>query len=101
MLPGTGITSSPVTSPGTGQSDTILVGTGSNRLVRAEMVISRHPGQTVIDVRPGGLPGTWPGGLRLVNRLWIARKAHQVLQAGPGDYRISRGSGRGSAMTVS
>lgn len=79
VLPGTGITASPVTSPGTDQTDTILVGTGSNRVFRAEVAISRHPGQTLIDVRPGGLPGTWPGGLKLVNRLWIARKAHLVL----------------------
>jgi hypothetical protein len=60
-----------------------LVGTGSNRVFRAEVAISRHPGQTVIDVRPGRLSGTWPGGVKLVDRLWIVRKAHQVLLAAP------------------
>jgi hypothetical protein len=84
VLPGTGITTKPVTSPGRDQSDTILVATGSNRVFRAEVVIARHSGQTLIEVRPGGLPGTWPGGLKLVNRLGVARKAHHVLRAAPG-----------------
>jgi hypothetical protein len=41
-------------------------------------------GQTFIHVNPGGVPGTSPGGLKLVDRLWIARKARQVLQAAAG-----------------
>jgi sugar (pentulose or hexulose) kinase len=84
VLPGTGINATPVASPGTDQPDTILVGTGTNRVFRAEVAISRHSGETLIQVRPGGLPGTWPGGLRLTNRLGIARKTRQVLQAAPG-----------------
>jgi hypothetical protein len=84
VVPGTGISTNPVTSPGPDQPDTILVATGSNRVFRAEVVIARRSGQTLIEVRPGGLPGMWPGGLKLVNRLWVARKAHQVLRAAPG-----------------
>jgi hypothetical protein len=82
--PGVGSTQTPSPARGTDQSDTILVGTGSNRVFRAEEAISRHSGETLIQVRPGGLPGTWPGGLRLINRLGIARKTRQVLQAAPG-----------------
>jgi hypothetical protein len=83
VLAGKGI-GNPVASPGSDRPDTILVGTGSNRVFRAEVTISRHSGRTLIDVRPGGLPGSWPGGLRLVNRLGIARKAHQILGVAPG-----------------
>ena len=80
VLSGTKINASPEPD----QPDAILVGTGSNRVFRAEVAISRHSGQTFIHVNPGGLPGTWPGAVKLVNRLWIARKAHQVLQAASG-----------------
>jgi hypothetical protein len=81
VLVGLGSDAGLVNNPGLDKTDSILVGTGSDRVFRAEVTISRHSGQTVIDVHPGGLPGTWPGGLKLVNRLWIARKAHQVLEA--------------------
>jgi|SRR5665213_1889898 len=81
VLGGRGIDVDPVPHPGLDSSDTILVGTRSNRVFRAEVTISRRPGQSVIDVRPGGLPGTWPGGIKLINRLWIARRAHKVLEA--------------------
>ena len=84
VLPGTGINANSVTSPASDQPDTILVGAGSNRVFRADAAISGRSGQTLIDVRPGGLPGTWPGGVKVVNRLWIARKAHRVLCAAPG-----------------
>jgi hypothetical protein len=84
VVPGTGITKNRVTSPGPDQPDAILVATGSNRVFRAEVVIARHAGQTLIEVRPGGLPGTWPGGLKLINRLGVARQTHRVLQAASG-----------------
>jgi hypothetical protein len=84
VLPGQEINANPVAGPGSDPLDTILVGTGSNRVFRAEVAISRHSGQTFIHVNPGGLPGTWPGGLKLVNRLWIARKARRVLLAAAG-----------------
>jgi hypothetical protein len=84
VLPGTGITANADAGAGPDQPDTILVATGSNRVFRAEVVITRHSGQTLIEARPGGLPGTWPGGLKLVNRLGVARKVHQVLRAAPG-----------------
>lgn len=73
-LPETGINASSVSRPGSDQPDNLLVGTGSNRVLRAGVAIPRHSGQTRIDVRPGAWPGAWPGALKLVNRLWIARK---------------------------
>ncbi len=84
VLLGTGVDANSVTSSGSDQTDTILVGTGSNRVFRAEVAISRHSGQTHIDVTPGGMPGTLPGGVKLVNRLWTARRARQVLRSAPG-----------------
>jgi hypothetical protein len=84
VAPGTGIPANSDTGPGPDQPDTILVATGSDRVFRAEVVIARHSGRTLIEVRPGGLPGMWPGGLKLVNRLGVARTAHQVLRAARG-----------------
>jgi hypothetical protein len=63
--------------PGQGP-DTILVSTGSsrlsNRLFRAQVTLTRRPGQTVIRIRPGGTSSEFP-----VNALGIARKIRQVL----------------------
>ena len=83
VLPGQRINAKPA-SAGSGSPDTILVGTGSNRVFRADLAISRHSGQTIVHIRPGGLPGTWPGGIQLINAAGIARKVSQVLQAAPG-----------------
>jgi hypothetical protein len=41
--------------------------------------ISHDAGKTILHISPGGL--TPPP--RLINRLWIARKVHQVLLAAP------------------
>jgi len=83
VLPGLGVAEDPPLARDRIPVDTILVGTGSNRVFRVEVTISRHSGQTFIDLHPGGLPGAWPGGLKLINRLWITRKARYVLQAAP------------------
>jgi hypothetical protein len=83
VLPGERISQDPINNSNPDQTDTILVGTGSNRLFRAEVTISRGSRQTILHIRPGGLPGTWPGGLKFVNRLGTARKVHRVLQATP------------------
>jgi hypothetical protein len=63
--------------------DTILVSTGSgrlsSRLFRAQVTLTRRPGQTVIRIRPGGTSSEFP-----VNALGIARKIRQVLATAPG-----------------
>ena len=58
-------------------SDTIVVGTGSARVFRAQVRISQDAGQTILHVSPGGL--SLP--LRLTNRLWIVRKVGRVVRA--------------------
>ncbi len=58
--------------------DTILVTMGSSpvssRLFRAQVTLSRPPGQTVIRIRPGGTSAEYP-----INALGIARKISHVL----------------------
>ncbi len=76
---GTGSAASPVSGWRIHQIDVILVGTGSNRSLGGEVATSRDPGETLVDVRPGVLPRTWPGGLRLVTGLGIARRARLAL----------------------
>lgn len=79
VLPGKGMNWNPVGSPRADQPGKIVVGTGSTRLFRAEVVISRHSGQTALQVIAGGI--SLP--VRLTNRLWIAEKVRRVLQAAP------------------
>jgi hypothetical protein len=79
VLPGTGVNWNPVGGTRPDHPDTIVVGTGSTRLFRAQVRISQDAGETILHVSPGGvtlLP-------RLTNRLWIARKVVQVLRAAP------------------
>lgn len=63
--------------------DAILVSIGSNRLsnqfFRAQVTLTRPPGQTVIRIRPGGTSSEFP-----INALGIARKIRQVLASAPG-----------------
>ena len=77
VLPEKGMNWNPAGGPRPDQPGKIVVGTGAARLFRAEVIISRHSGQTVLRVIGGGL--TLP--VRLTNRLWIADKVRRVLQA--------------------
>jgi hypothetical protein len=79
VLPGKGVNWNPVGRPRPDHPDTIVVGTGSTRLFRAQVRISHDAGETMLHVSPGGL--TPPP--RLINRFWIARKVHQVLLGAP------------------
>ncbi len=58
------------------EPDKILVGTGSNRIVKAEVKIVRKAGQTQLRIMPGGL--SWD---IVLNSLGIARKVRKVLAA--------------------
>jgi hypothetical protein len=79
VLPGTSVNCwNPVGGPRPDHPDTIVVGTGSTRLSRAQVKISQDPGKTTLHVSPGGI-----GLLTLTNRLWIVRKVRQVLRAAP------------------
>lgn len=65
--------------PSPDEPDAIVVGTGSNRVVRTQVRIDRTGGQTHIKVMPPG-----PITVRLPNMLGIARKVHRVLVEAPG-----------------
>jgi hypothetical protein len=79
VLPGTGVNWNPVGGPRPDHPDTIVVGTSSTRVFRAEVRISQDAGTTILHVSPGGITLV----PRLINRLWIARKVRQVLRAAP------------------
>ena len=79
VRPGTRMAQSSRGTPHPGEADAILVGTGSNRVWRAEVEIVRHARQTSFTVSSGGI--SW---IRLVNHLGLARKVRRVLaQLGP------------------
>jgi hypothetical protein len=79
VLPGTGVNCwNPIGGPRPNHPETIVVGTGSTRLARAQVRISQDAGRTILHVTPGGI-----GLLTLANRLWIVHKVRQVLSASP------------------
>ena len=78
VLPGPGVNWNPVGGPRPDHPDTIVVGTGSTRLARAQVKISQDAGKTTLSVSPGGF-----GLLTLASRLWIVRKVRQVLRVAP------------------
>jgi hypothetical protein len=79
VLPGTGVNCwNPVGGPRPDHPDTIVVGTGSTRLSRAQVRISHDAGETIMRVTPGGI-----GLLTLTNRLRMVRRVRQVLRAAP------------------
>jgi hypothetical protein len=69
----------PVGGPRPDQPGKIVVGTGSTRLFRVEVVLSQRSGQTVLHVITGGLTLV----PRMTNRFWIGKKVRRVLQAAP------------------
>ncbi len=79
VLPATGMNWNPAGGPRPDQIDKITVGTGSTRMFRAEITISRRSGETVLHVIAGGVSLL----IRPVNRLWIAERIRRVLQAAP------------------
>jgi hypothetical protein len=78
VFPGAGVNWNPVGGPRPDHPDTIVVGTGSARVFRAQVRISQDAGETILHVSPGGY--IWP---RVVNTFGVARKVRQVLAAAP------------------
>jgi hypothetical protein len=74
VLPWTRMARSSRGKPHPDQVDAILVGTGSNRVWRAELEIIRNGQQISFNVSSGGI--SW---IQLVNNRGIARKIHKVL----------------------
>lgn len=75
VLPGMRTARKPLAGPEPAEPDTILVGTGSNRLFKAQLTISRHTmGHTDVRISPGGL-----GWETIVSSFGIVRKVRRVL----------------------
>ncbi|MGH3191651.1 MAG: hypothetical protein ACRDOU_28180 [Streptosporangiaceae bacterium] len=77
VLPDEAVTLNAVGKPQPNHPDTIIVGIGSARLLRAQVKISSGPDATTLHVTPGGLTVLW----RMTNRLWFVRKVRRVLAA--------------------
>ena len=61
-----------------GQSNEILVGTGQNRLVKAQVTLTPRGGQTELRISAGGLTWDW-----LMNSFGVAQKVKKVLTSAP------------------
>jgi hypothetical protein len=61
-----------------GRPNTIAVGTGDNRIVKAQVTITPQNGQTELRIRPGGITID-----RLVNTFGIAREIRRALANSP------------------
>ena len=61
-----------------GDADALLV--AGRWLQRANVRVVRRADRTEIDVSPGA---TYPGLIRLIDRVGIARKVHQILEHAP------------------
>lgn len=79
VLPDTAVNWNPLGHARPAHADTIVVGTGSSKLFRAQVKIYRGPEATTLHASPGGL--TLP--FRLTNRFGIERKVLQVLHDAP------------------
>ncbi len=62
-----------------GQPNMIVVGTGQNRIVKAQVTITPRGGQTELRISAGGLSWDW-----LLNTFGVARKVQRVLADAPG-----------------
>jgi hypothetical protein len=79
VLPGKAMGRTMLQGPHEGQPNTIVVGTGENRIVKAQVTITSRGGQTILRISPGGV--TWDLAL---NTFGVARKIRAVLTSAPG-----------------
>jgi len=68
----------PFQGPHTGRPNTIVVGTGDNRSVKAQVTIVPRGGQTQLRIRPSGVTITL-----VLNTFGIARTVRGVLAGAP------------------
>jgi hypothetical protein len=61
-----------------GQTNEIVVGTGQNRLVKAQVTITPRGGQTELRISAGGLTWDW-----VMNSFGVVQKVKQVLASAP------------------
>jgi hypothetical protein len=79
VLPGMAMGRTILQAPRAGQPNMIVVGTGENMVVKAQVTIAPHGGQTELRISPGGV--TWD---LVFNTLGVARKIRAVLANSPG-----------------
>ena len=78
VLPGMAIGQLAFQGSKKGRPNTIVVGTGDNRLVKAQVTITPQGGQTELRIRPGGISM-----FLLINTFGIAREIRGVLASSP------------------
>ncbi len=78
ILPGMTIGQLAFQGPHEGPPNTILVGTGDNRIEKAQVTITPRGGQTELRIRPGGVTLTL-----VTNTFGIVRKIREVLASSP------------------
>jgi hypothetical protein len=78
VLPGMAMRRLPFLAPHEGQPNKIVVGTGDNRVVKAQVTITPAGGQTRVRISPGGFTTTF-----VINSFGIVRKVRSVLVDSP------------------
>jgi hypothetical protein len=78
VLPGMAMRRLPFRGPHEGWPNTIVVGTGDNSVVKAQVTITPRGGQTVLRISPGGYTTTF-----VLNTFGIVRKVRAVLADSP------------------
>jgi hypothetical protein len=78
VLPGMAIRLLPGQGPRQGRPNTIAVGTGDNRIVKAQVTITPRDGRTELRIRPGGVTLS-----RIANTFGVAREIRRVLASSP------------------
>ncbi len=78
VLPGMAMGRTTFQDPRKGPPNKIVVGTGGNLIVKAQVTITPRDGQTELRISPGGV--TWD---LLLNTFGVARKIRRVLASSP------------------
>jgi hypothetical protein len=79
VLPGMAMGRTALQGPHKGRPNTIVVGTGDNFVVKAQVTITPRGGQTELRISPGGIAADL-----LLNIFGVARKVRGVLASSPG-----------------
>jgi hypothetical protein len=78
VLPGMAMRRLPFLAPHEGRPNKIVVGTGDNRVVKAQVTITPRDEQTEVRISPGGFTTTF-----VLNTFGIVRKVRAVLADSP------------------
>jgi hypothetical protein len=89
VLPGMAIGQLPFQGPREGRPNTIVVGTGDDRAIKAQVTITPRGARTKLRIRPSGITLTF-----VLNSFGIARKVREVLATS-----LSRPAGQAAASS--